>query len=250
MSDVIEDAGSGTGAVRRALATTGAHLMPPAAVSAALGAGPADWDRFAAHWEELGRDRYAAEGGTCRLRRYGDFTLTGEGELSAEPHVAFVQPKDTNPLFVDRDRHFEPLTDAFVADPLLRSLLALLSDVAAGLTDTSEWRVKVHPFRVVAAAGSEGRPTPEGRHQDGVTLVSSLLIGRDNATGGRSAVFDEDGGELLTTTLAERGTLLLGDDRRTWHAVSPIRPADATASARRDVLVVTLTATGQAPPAG
>ncbi len=61
-------------------------------------------------------------------------------------------------------------------------------------------------------------------HRDGVTLVSSLLIGRRNATGGESSVCDDDG--------------------RTLHGVSPIRPLDHSGPAQRDVLVVTLASGG------
>ena len=43
-------------------------------------------------------------------------------------------------------------------------------------------------------------PTPEGVHRDGVTLVSSLLVGRQNAVGGASSVYDPDGVRLLETT--------------------------------------------------
>jgi hypothetical protein len=76
-------------------------------------------------------------------------------------------------------------------------------------------------------------------HRDGVTLVTSLLIQRRNAVGGESSVVDIDGNPLMTTTLAEPGTLLLGDDRRTLHGVSPIRPVDPAQPAQRDVLVIT-----------
>ena len=97
----------------------------------------------------------------------------------------------------------------------------------------------MHPFRVLASTDGEGWPTPEGPHRDGVTLVTSLLVGRRNATGGESSAFDLDGRRLLTTTLTEPGTLLLGDDRRTLHNVSPIRPVDPAEPAQRDVLVIT-----------
>ncbi|MGK5543755.1 2OG-Fe dioxygenase family protein [Streptomyces sp. URMC 127] len=227
-------------AARRALASAGAHPMPPDEVSACLGAGAADWARFAAHWDDLVADPYAAENGTCRLRRYGIFTLARDGRLTARPNDAFVQPEASNPMYVGVDRHFEPLTGACAADPLLASLIGLLGRVAAHLEDRDEWVVQVHPFRVIASAGRTGQPTPEGRHRDGVTLVSSLLIGRENATGGDSSVYDADGAHLLTTTLSEPGSLLLGDDRRTLHEVSPIRPLDPARHARRDVLVTTL----------
>jgi hypothetical protein len=99
--------------------------------------------------------------------------------------------------------------------------------------------VKVRPFRSQSSANGSGRPTPEGMHRDGVTLVSSLLIGRRNALGGESVVCDPSGRQLLRTTLAEPGTLLLGDDRRTLHGVSPISPIDGSGPAQRDVLVIT-----------
>jgi len=208
---------------------------------------PGHWDRFAAHWADLSPDTYATASGTCRFRRYGRFFLDTRGTRQPLPHVAFRQPRDTNRLFPDAGRDFAPLTDGFLADPVLHSLLALLGELAAGLGGARRWMVHVHPFRVVASNDSRGDATPEGRHQDGVTLVSSLLVARRNADGGRSSVFDSDGREILTATLSEPGTLLLGDDRRTWHSVSRIWQVDSNAPACRDVLVVTLSAAGDDP---
>ncbi|GAA4893805.1 2OG-Fe dioxygenase family protein [Streptomyces coeruleoprunus] len=226
---------------RQALTSTGAYLMPPDRVTAYACPDGDGLARFAAHWEKLAPDPYAARNGTRRLRRYGSFTLSpADGRLAPLPHGAFVQPEDTNPLYVDVDRHFEPLTGAFTRDPVFRALVRLLGELAGCLDEADEWTVLVHPFRVVAPAGAQGSPTPEGRHRDGVTLVSSLLVGRRNATGGRSAVYTPEGAEVLATTLSEPGALLLGDDRRTLHEVSPIRPLAPGETARRDVLVTTL----------
>lgn len=222
----------------RELTTTGVSVMPPADLATALGVGPDAWGQFACHWDVLAPDHYAAELGLRRLRRYGLYSFI-DGLATAMPNGVFVQPQDSNPLYIDRDRHFEPLTDAFASDPLLSRLLTLLSRFANALDDVPDWVVKVHPFRVLASADGEGQPTPEGLHRDGVTLVTSLLVRRSNAVGGESSVFDLAGQQLLTATLAESGTLLLGDDRRTAHGVSPIRPVDTTAPALRDVLVIT-----------
>ncbi|MBO0866734.1 MAG: 2OG-Fe dioxygenase family protein, partial [Mycobacterium sp.] len=161
------------------------------------------------------------------------------GVAEPMPIDSFIQPQDSNPLYVGRDRHFAPLTDAFAREPLLWRLLRMLNRFAAALEDVAQWTVKVHPFRVITVADGEGRPTPEGLHRDGVTLVTSLLIDRRNAVGGESSFVDRSGRPLLTTTLCQPGTLLLGDDRRTAHGVSPIRPLDSAAPALRDVLVVT-----------
>ncbi|MFD0318813.1 2OG-Fe dioxygenase family protein [Streptomyces flavalbus] len=231
---------------RRALASSGVCLLTAAEVSAHVGTDAAGWADFARHWEELAPDPYAAERGTQRTRRYGRFRLAdGTGDLTPLPHRAFVQPEASNPLYVTVDRHFEPLTDAFAADPVLRALLRLLGGAAADLADVEAWEAQVHPFRVLARAGGAGEPTPEGLHHDGVTLVSALLVDRRNASGGQTCVVGTDGEPLLETTLSEPGTLLLGDDRRTVHGVSPIRPVDDTAPAWRDVLVATLIPAGR-----
>ncbi|GGV66480.1 hypothetical protein GCM10010277_74250 [Streptomyces longisporoflavus] len=229
-------------AARDAVVGRGWHLMEPAAVSRCVGAGPAVWEQFAAHWDDLVTDPYAAEKGTCRLRRYGQFLLSRTGEITPLGHEAFVQPEDSNPLYVDIERRFETLTAEFRAEPVLYALIRLLGEVAAGMDDAADWTVRVHPFRVVARADSLAQPTPEGRHKDGVHLVSSMLIGRENVTGGRSTVYDADGREIAATTLSEPPSLLLSDDRATWHAVSPVRPQDTGRPGRRDVLVTTLTA--------
>ncbi|MCS0638052.1 2OG-Fe dioxygenase family protein [Streptomyces sp. LP05-1] len=226
--------------VHRDLVSRGAVALRPDEVSACAGIAPGEWTRFAGHWEDLAVDPYAAEHGTRRLRRYGAFLLTAGGRLTPRPYEAFVQPDASNPMYVDVDRHFEPLTASFAADPVLAALAGLLVRAAGCLEERDEWLFKVHPFRVTAHAGQDGRPTPEGRHRDGVTLVSSLLIGRENATGGQSSVYGADGERVLRTTLAEPGSLLLGDDRRTLHEVTPVRPVDEARPARRDVLVMTL----------
>jgi hypothetical protein len=232
-------------AAQQILTSTGVCLLPPSALMPCLGTdeGSEAWAHFTSHWDTLTMDRYASESGTCRLRRYGHFSLSSAtGEVTLLPHIPFVQPEDTNPLYVEVDREFDPLTDAFVADPVLRSVLGLLGEVATALDDTEMWSVKVHPFRVIATTGAEAQPTPEGRHRDGVTLVSSLLVSRRNSQGGESSVFGLDGEErLLTSTLSAPGSLLLGDDRRTLHSVSPIRQVDPASAAYRDVLVVTFT---------
>ncbi len=223
------------------VATTGACLMSSFDVTRSLGVGREEWTRFARHWDHLAPDPYAAELGVTRLRRYGQYAFR-DGVMRPMPCRAFAQPEDSNPLYVGRDRHFEPLTEEFAGDPALHAVVRLLARVAQtleALDDVHEWNVKVHLFRIRCSADQDGRPTPEGLHRDGVTLVSSLLVGRRNAIGGQSSVCDPDGRELLRTTLAEPGTLLLGDDRRTLHSVSPIRPIDRCRPARRDVLVVT-----------
>ena len=164
--------------VAEQLAQVGTCLRDPAELNARLGVDASTWTRFAAQWDDLAPDRYAAELGTRRLRRFGHFLFSPADGVVTPMHSAFVQPEDSNPLYVEQDRHFEPLTDAFAKDPLLERIPRLLGRLATALDDASEWSAKVTPFRVLATTDDAGQPTPEGMHRDGVTLVTSLLICR------------------------------------------------------------------------
>ncbi|MBL1082178.1 2OG-Fe dioxygenase family protein [Streptomyces actinomycinicus] len=226
-----------------ALSGPGGHLLPSAALSSLLGVGAADWARFAAHWDELTLDTCMADGGTYRYRRYGQFDLDpAAGEATLLPHAPYRQETEVNPLNGGVERVFEPLTESFVNDPLLRAVLVALGRIFSEVDGTPRWNVKLHPYRIHASADQEGQPAPEGRHRDGVTFITSLLIGRTNVSGGESGVYTDAGGHLLTTTLSEPGDLLLGDDRRTLHSVTPVRPVDPALPAHRDVLVIAYTA--------
>ncbi|MBG0854761.1 2OG-Fe dioxygenase family protein [Streptomyces spinoverrucosus] len=226
-----------------ALSGPGGHLMPSAALSSLVGVDAGDWARFAAHWDELTLDTHMADGGTYRFRRYGQFDLDpAAGELTLLPHAPYRQEMDINPLNGGVERVFDPLTESFTADPLLRSVLVALGRIFTEVDGTPRWNVKLHPYRISASTEQEGQPAPEGRHRDGVTFITSLLIDRVNVSGGESGVYADSDEHLLTTTLSEPGDLLLGDDRRTLHSVTPVRPVDAARPAHRDVLVIAYTA--------
>ena len=222
------------------LAKASACVLPGAELRTYLGADAAAWDRFSSHWNHLELDEYAFELGTTRFRRYGHFEFTPtDGSVRLLPHDVFAQPEDSNPLYIEVDRHFEPLTEGFAADPVLLALVLLVGKTATALDDVAGWMVKVTPFRVLAVGGNAGDPAPEGPHRDGVTLVSCTLIRRDNAVGGQSTVYDRDRTPLMKTTLNEPGTMLLCDDRCTLHDVSPIQAIEPARPACRDVLVIT-----------
>ena len=167
-------------------------VIPPADLVRNLKAEHNIWVRFPARWEELAPDRYAAELGMRRLRRHSQYTFQN-GVTKPMRSGAIVQPDDSNPFYINRDRHFEPRTDAFANDPLLHSLVRLLARFAMAPDEASDWDVWVHPFRVLATAHAQGQPTPKGLHRHGVTLVTSLLVRPCNAIGGENSVFDVNG---------------------------------------------------------
>ncbi|MDT0482735.1 MULTISPECIES: 2OG-Fe dioxygenase family protein [Streptomyces] len=223
----------------RNLSSWGGYLQPAAEQSELIGASPQDWDRFAEHWDDLTVDTYMRDGGTYRYRRYGHFRLDAAvTELTALPHRPYRQESDINPLNGGIERHFDPLTDEFLADPLTRSVVLALGEIFSAVEGNTDWDVKLHPFRIVTSSAETGRPAPQGRHRDGSAFVTSLLVNRTNVAGGESSLYSPAGKQLLTATLTEPGDQLLVDDRAVLHDVTPVRPVDAALPAYRDVLIV------------
>ncbi len=80
--------------------------MVPTELNACLGSDVDAWRGFSAHWDDLSADPYAAELGTHRLRRYGHFLFnSSDAVMTPMPHRAFIQPENSNPLYIEADRY-------------------------------------------------------------------------------------------------------------------------------------------------
>ncbi len=77
--------------------------------------GLAEWDAFAASWDDLGLDTYMADGGRYRRRRHAVFSATAGGieRLEHRPHY---QSRDYNALNGGVARWFDPVTEAVERD--------------------------------------------------------------------------------------------------------------------------------------
>ena len=227
----------------RSLAASGfAFVRAPAMRAALPAAAIAGWGDFAASWNDLGLDRYMADGGRYRRRRFATFAVAG-GAIRRKPHQPHYQSRDYNPLNGGIARWFEPVTEAVAASPTTQAIIcacdALFTPLTPPETRPQVWHVEMHQFRVEALPGSEGKPTPEGMHRDGVDWVLVLLVRRENVAQGETAIADAAGATLGSFVLAEPLDSALVDDARVWHGVTPIRPLDPTRPAWRDVLVLT-----------
>ncbi|AIW16905.1 2OG-Fe dioxygenase family protein [Vibrio tubiashii] len=199
--------------------------------------------RFKNCWNHLERDRYMADGGAYRYRRYGQFLKAKGGkQISMLPHEPYVQPSYINSLNGDIERHFEPLTDRFVTSPILERLLLLLSDVYdLAEEQATDWNIRLHPYRIIADEAEQGEPTPEGLHRDGVTYIASLMINKINVSGGETTITDDKGNTLESLTLDKTFDVVLANDEKTMHEVTAITPNSLDKYAYRDVLVIAFT---------
>ena len=225
------------------LRETGRHFIPGEQMRAACGVDARTWQAFADFWDTLTQDQYMADNGTYRLRRYGEFELdTAAGNLQQLPHGPYQQALYINPLNGGVLRHFDPLLPEWVGNPLFEALLrALGSMFEQAQGHAARWNVRLHPYRILAQSGQQGQPTPEGLHRDGVDYIVSMMVRRNNVSGGETCITDAHGQVLEYQTLQAPLDILLADDAQTMHSVSAISPLDPAQSAWRDVLVIAFT---------
>src|SRR5579885_2289599 len=112
-----------TGSIAATIRSTGfAFVRAPAMRRLLEAAGLADWERFAASWDDLGVDTYMADGGRYRRRRFAAFRATPLG-IIRKPHQPHYQSRDYNPLNGGVERWFEPVTDTLAHHPALGAIM-------------------------------------------------------------------------------------------------------------------------------
>lgn len=199
----------------------------------------ADWARFAGSWDHLALDRYMADGGRDRRRRYATLSASADGQLRIEPHQPHYQSLDYNRLNGGVARYFEPIADDVIEGQTLQTVTRYGRDIFSALHPGQPAHIEVHQFRIEARLDAAGRPTPEGIHRDGVDFVLVMMVRRENVESGTTETFDLQGRRLAAFTLSAPGDTALVDDQRAMHGVTPIIPRDPSNPAWRDVLVVT-----------
>ena len=221
------------------LHTSGFCRLTPPDMAALLGA-PDGMDAFVASWDRLETDGFMADGGRYRRRRHANFSARAgvPGQVRG-PHRPHYQASVHNSLNGGVDRWFAPVEDSIAGSPVLARLLHLGRDAADSLFGRQDWFCEMHQFRIEAAAGTPGYPTPEGTHQDGVDLVIIAMIARTNLAGGETLVTTLDNAPLAQFTLDGLLDTAILDDTRVRHGVTPVAPADPRLPSCRDVLVLT-----------
>ena len=223
------------------LRDTGFRRVPPDQADALLGPEAlAGWDVFADSWNDLGLDRFMADGGRYRRRRFAAFSASPAGVVR-KPHQPHYQSRDYNGLNGGVQRWFEPVLDTIAQHPVTQGLLAegLALFQALTVDPPKTWHVELHQFRIEAGDGEAGLPTPEGAHRDGVDWVIVMLVDRHNVASGVTDIFANDGARLGAFTMEQPRDTVLLDDHRVMHGVTAIHPLKPGAPARRDVLVAT-----------
>ena len=230
--------------LRGTIEREGYALVPGAAMRPLLGPPDAlaDWERFAASWNDLPLDTHLPEGHRYRRRRHATLAArAGAATFTLAPHRPHYQSLDYNPLVGGIERWFEPIRPEVVAGATFHRIVGFCLALFGGLR-RADWHVECHQFRIEARPEAAGQPTPEGVHRDGVDYVLVLLVNRRSIRSGTTTVHDLDKRALGSFTLTDPLDSALVDDARCYHGVTPVEPENPAQPAYRDVLVVTLRA--------
>ncbi|MGW2633595.1 2OG-Fe dioxygenase family protein [Streptomyces chattanoogensis] len=192
---------------------------------------------FLESWEDLPVDSYMKDGTDYRRRRYGSFHWAA-GELVADPAGVFHQTKEVNSLHGGVDRAFPPLSDSVLESGVLDNLIHFFMARLPGEFDPATSGVGVHQIRITATHDADGLPAPEGVHEDGHHFVAQALMRRTDVDGGESQIFDRNRRLIYHHTLLEAFESIVIDDRRVFHGVSAIRPANGVRQGIRDMLLI------------
>jgi hypothetical protein len=206
----------------------------------------ADWDAFAASWNDLAVDTYLADYGRYRRRRHAVFATSRDAGIARATHQPHYQSRAYNSLQGGIERWFEPMLPAIAAGATMSTILHLCKTIFSDLApEVARWHIEAHQFRIEARADEPGQPTPEGVHRDGVDYVLVLLVERINIASGTTTIHAASGRHLLGSfTLTKPLDSALVDDARVFHGVTPVEPIDPALPAYRDVLVVTFKRAG------
>jgi hypothetical protein len=195
---------------------------------------------FLDSWNRLEQDQYMADGGRYRKRRHATYAITGSGQRARQmPYQPHYQTADYNPLNGGVARYFAPILDDLHQSVTLAALLEFGNLVFSQISGNQQWHIELHQFRIEARDGRQGRPTPEGVHRDGVDFVIVVMIKRVNIDSGATTIYDLENRLVGEFTLLEAFDMVLVNDRKLYHGVTPITQINADQEAFRDVLVIT-----------
>ncbi|WP_108651800.1 2OG-Fe dioxygenase family protein [Dongshaea marina] len=192
-------------------------------------------EKLGQFFETLEPDPYLES--NCRFRAFSRYRKSEQGIERLDGNN-FMQSSDVNRLIGDVERSFEHISPELEQQAEFQYLLNAFIE-RTGI-DSEKTPIGVHQIRVTCSCDLSGSPAPEGIHQDGFNFVGIFCVRRENVRGGYTQIFSApvDQHPHLSSTLEENQFIIL-NDKRYFHYVSEIQPADKQQPGVRDVFVLT-----------
>jgi len=178
-----------------------------------------------------------------RGRAYSLLDIKDIENINIVGDIDFYQSSSYNNYNGDIVRNYQNIDSAILNDKIFRFFVKTfkeqLEEATRTLTDgyNSDY-IFVHQIRVYASEESSVNPVPEGIHKDGYNIIGLSVVDRVNIQGGISNVYDSDKNIVLTKQL-QRGEMLIINDAKMYHDVTPIKLDKMDKEGYRDIFVFT-----------
>lgn len=186
------------------------------------------------YFDKLPIDPYVIEG--FRYKSIARYVIYDNNVVS-QLHGPLFQPLTVNKTHGNISREYAELR---FEDPATKLLVdSMVKQFANAFAIPENTEILVQFQRITCGKDLHGEPTIEGWHNDGVEFLGMICISRNNIIGGESQLKDQSEPEkiFLSRTLQE-GEMLLIDDRKTLHYVTPIKPIDQQQAGSRDIIIL------------
>ncbi|MFB2919745.1 2OG-Fe dioxygenase family protein [Aerosakkonema funiforme] len=154
-----------------------------------------------------------------RYRGRGGFVLALDGSPIGMLNETFVQKE--NEAYPNISRKFAPLPDGFVVFLSSGNVISIFQ-IFQEFCRSRIRELDIHLIGI-CSNNTEVKVVPENSHQDGTDRVGILVIDRLNIEGGETQVARSKGGKPFFSEILEPGEMLMFDDRKYWHYVTPIK---------------------------
>lgn len=178
-----------------------------------------------------------------RGRAYSLLDIKDTDNINIVGDIDFYQSSSYNNYNGDIVRNYKNIDKSLLNDKIFRFFVKTFKEQVQEATRTltdgynSDY-IFVHQIRVYASDDTSVNPVPEGIHRDGYNIVGLSVVDRVNIKGGISNVYDSDKNIALTKQL-QRGEMLIINDAKMYHDVTPIKLDKMDREGYRDIFVFT-----------
>lgn len=178
-----------------------------------------------------------------RNRAFSLLNIKDIDDISIIGDIQFYQSRNYNNYNGDIVRNYSNIDISILQDSsfkfFIKSFKEQIDDATSMVNNgyNSDY-IFVHQIRVYASDNSIINLVPEGIHRDGYNIVGMCIVNRENIQGGISNVYDNEKRIVLTQELQE-GEMLIINDAKMYHDVTPIKLHDKDKQGYRDIFVFT-----------
>ena len=191
-------------------------------------------------FDNLKPDPYYSE---KRRRAFSLLNISDLENISIIGDIDFFQSSNYNNFNGDIVRKYPNIDSSILSDEIFKFFIRTFkkeideSTKLLSLPYNSDY-IFVHQIRVYASNVASVNLVPEGIHRDGYNIIGMCVINRENIQGGISKVYDNDKNIILNKQLRS-GEILVINDSKLYHDVTPIKMDDNTREGYRDIFVFT-----------